>query len=135
MSLLEGRILVTGGAGFIGSALVWALNRRGHERIVIADFPPTPEKARNLRPLRYEAFVDAAGLRRGLARSPGAFGSFAAVFHLGLLLDDRDRPCLPARQQLRVHPRAGRLVPRSGVPLRLRSSAATYGTGAGHGRP
>ena len=38
MNPLDGRILVTGGAGFIGSALVWALNRRGHRDIVLTDF-------------------------------------------------------------------------------------------------
>ena len=39
-SMLDrGTMLVTGGAGFIGSALIWALNQAGHERILVADIP------------------------------------------------------------------------------------------------
>jgi len=83
MSALQGRILVTGGAGFIGSALVWALNRRGHADIVISDFLGSDEKWRNLVPLKFADYVDAAEFRRHLALNGAVFGKFSAVFHLG----------------------------------------------------
>ncbi len=44
------RVLVTGGAGFIGSARVWALNRRDCDDIVVCDRLGTDEKWRNLTP-------------------------------------------------------------------------------------
>ena len=31
------KIIVTGGAGFIGSAIVWRLNELGHDDILIVD--------------------------------------------------------------------------------------------------
>ena len=75
------RILVTGGAGFIGSALVWELNRRGCEDIVVADFLGASEKWRNLTPLRFTDYLEADDLLSRLKN--GALGKFDAVLHLG----------------------------------------------------
>jgi ADP-L-glycero-D-manno-heptose 6-epimerase len=83
MSTLKGRILVTGGAGFIGSALVWALNQRGHSDIVVTDFLGSDEKWKNLVPLKFADYVEAADFRRQLAQNAAAFGRFSTVFHLG----------------------------------------------------
>lgn len=77
----KARVLVTGGAGFIGSALVWELNRRGCERIVIADFLATSEKWRNLAPLAFEDYLEADDLLPRLGA--GTLGRFDAVLHMG----------------------------------------------------
>jgi ADP-L-glycero-D-manno-heptose 6-epimerase len=83
MSSLDGRILVTGGAGFIGSALIWALNERGHSDIVVTDFLGIDEKWKNLVPLKFSDYFEADFFRRRISDSATTFGRFKTVFHLG----------------------------------------------------
>jgi len=44
-------IVVTGGAGFIGSALIHGLNEKGIKDIWVVDQVDHPEKQKNLNPL------------------------------------------------------------------------------------
>jgi ADP-L-glycero-D-manno-heptose 6-epimerase len=41
-------IVVTGGAGFIGSAAVWRLNQLGEENIIVVDELRSGDKWKNL---------------------------------------------------------------------------------------
>jgi len=131
MSSLSGRILVTGGAGFIGSALVWALNRRGHSDIVVTDVLGSDEKWKNLTPLKFADYVEADAFRRQLAANPAAFGRFSAVFHLGACSSTTEKNAgylIDNNYNVTKELAAWSLA--QGARFIYASSAATYGDGA-----
>ena len=75
------KTIVTGGAGFIGSNVVRALNERGEQDLLLADRLRNGEKWKNLNGLRFEDYLDKDALLP--ACEAGAFPDLQTVIHLG----------------------------------------------------
>jgi ADP-L-glycero-D-manno-heptose 6-epimerase len=123
-----GRVVVTGAAGLIGSALVRHLNLEGVDDVVAVDRLGTSEKWRHLVPLRFADYLDAEEFYARIAREPDAFGEIATVFHLGACSSttERDASYLIANNVRRSQEIAAWALAR-GARFVYASSAATYG--------
>lgn len=127
----KGNILVTGGAGFIGSALVWELNNRGYDNVIICDRLGEDERWANLAPLRFADYIDADDLLQGVCHKPDFLGDVTAVFHLGACSDTTEDD---ADYLLANNFEFTKKLAEWAVQVRSRfvyaSSAATYGDGS-----
>ncbi|MDQ2992693.1 MAG: ADP-glyceromanno-heptose 6-epimerase [Candidatus Eremiobacteraeota bacterium] len=126
--LSRGRIVVTGGAGLIGSAIIWALNRRGIDDILVVDRLDTTEKWKNLVPLRFADYLDADDFELHILDDAGAFADVRAIFHLGACSSttEADADYLIRNNYEYTKRLAGWAIER-GVRMVYASSAATYG--------
>lgn len=123
--------LVTGGAGFIGSALVHALNQNGQTDIVICDLLGTDEKFKNLVPLRYADYLEADDLLLLAEDDPEYFDQFRTIYHLGACsaTTEKDASYL-VRNNYEFTKTLASLAMDKGIRFVYASSAATYGDGS-----
>ncbi len=75
-------IIVTGAAGFIGSALLWKLNKEGITDIIIVDEAITPEKKPNIEKKKYKDFIEKEKFL-ALVTSDKLGNKADAIFHIG----------------------------------------------------
>jgi ADP-L-glycero-D-manno-heptose 6-epimerase len=125
---IAGRLVVTGAAGLIGSALVRHLNLEGADDLIVVDRLGTSEKWRHLVPLRFAEYYDAEEFYARIASDPSSFGEIAAVFHLGACSSttEADASYLIANNVRRSQEIARWSFAR-GARFVYASSAATYG--------
>jgi ADP-L-glycero-D-manno-heptose 6-epimerase len=120
-------IIVTGGAGFIGSNLVAELNDGGRSDIIIVDELGSSSKWRNIAKRRFHDIVFPSELDKLLS----ATRAVDAVFHMGA---NSSTTAVDADDIIRTNLRPSMAwwnwCSRTRTPLIYASSAATYGDGA-----
>jgi len=75
------KIIVTGGAGFIGSNLVETLNQKGEDRIIIVDHLNEGNKWKNLLGLKFLDYIEKDEFLEKIEK--GYFKDVSAIVHLG----------------------------------------------------
>jgi ADP-L-glycero-D-manno-heptose 6-epimerase len=130
MNLPKGKILVTGGAGFIGSALIHALNEIGHEDILVSDLLGSTEKWRNLTPLRFTDYLEADQLLDKVEKKDPALNEIGLVLHLGACSSTMETDAgYLVRNNYQYTASLARWALNQDIRFVYASSAATYGDG------
>jgi ADP-L-glycero-D-manno-heptose 6-epimerase len=123
------KVIVTGGAGFIGSAFVWELNQRGIDDILIVDDLLVDEKKRNLAGLRYSDYSHKDGFLQSVAAGRLKYLPDAIV-HMGACSSTTETN---AGYLMENNYRSTRILAEwavfRGIRFVYASSAATYGDG------
>ena len=123
-------IIVTGGAGFIGSAIVAALNARGIDDIVIVDILGEDEKWKNLRRLKFVDYVEADEFL-DMFTAGDIDDSIETVFHMGACSDTTETDCsYLVKNNYEFSKLLANWAVESGARFVYASSAATYGDGS-----
>lgn len=121
--------IVTGGAGFIGSAMIWKLNQMGIDDILVVDNLASTDKWKNLVNLKYSDYLHKDQFLKFMAEGEDPFGT-QAVIHMGACSSttELDADYL-MENNLRYTQVLCRFVLKNSVRFLNASSAATYGGG------
>ncbi len=123
------KIVITGGAGFIGRNIIATLNARGEDQLIVVDKLGSKDKWRNLVGLRFEDYMEKDEFRARIQNN--RIDGIRAILHMGAcsattetnasyLIDNNYQTTRDLCEWSLTH----------GVRFIYASSAATYGDGA-----
>ena len=118
-------IVLTGGAGFVGSCVLRYLNDLGYDNIIVVDDFNRGEKWKNLIGKKYQDFISRHELMQFLKENRNSIG---AIIHMGAITDttEVDGP-LFYRDNYRFSVDLARFALEHNLRFVYASSAATYG--------
>jgi ADP-L-glycero-D-manno-heptose 6-epimerase len=122
-------IIVTGGAGFIGSGIVWKLNTLGQTDITIVDELGQDEKWKNLVGLKFNDFVNKTDFIIDIQK--GFNFQAEAIIHMGANSSTTEKDAdLLLRNNFEYTKHLALYCLKNNVRFIYASSAATYGDGS-----
>jgi ADP-L-glycero-D-manno-heptose 6-epimerase len=122
-------IIVTGGAGFIGSAVLWKLNNQGMDDILVVDNLGESDKWKNLVNRNYFDYIHKTEFLKRLER--GDFHPVEAILHMGACSSTTERNAdFLMDNNFHYTVRLAEHCLQKDIRFINASSAATYGSGA-----
>ena len=123
-------IVVTGGAGFIGSALIAALNGRGTDDILVVDQLGTDQRWKNLRNLSFADYVEKDDFLEMVVKGKIA-PLIEAVLHMGASTSTTEtNASLLYKNNYEYTKLLAQWASKANIRFIYASSAATYGDGS-----
>lgn len=122
--------IVTGGAGLIGSSMIWHLNNCGIKDILVVDHLGDSDKWKNLRGLKYTDYIEKDDFLKDIVYKNKNY-DFDGVFHMGACssTNEKDMSYL-IKNNFEYSKEVSKYCFKNGIRLTYASSCATYGDGA-----
>jgi ADP-L-glycero-D-manno-heptose 6-epimerase len=123
-------IILTGGAGFIGSAFLWKLNTHGITDVMVVDENKAPGREENLANLQFAEYLDKSAFI-DFVRKDKLSEDISSIIHMGACSSTTEGDADYLRRNNFEYTRDLALYAlNKAIPFLYASSAATYGDGS-----